>query len=879
MEEELDSGGFRKLLEKAVRCDDDVDWTSHTIDYDQFKKRLRVFAQRRAQIRSLIDSADDNRISEDVLRELLGPKTPFPSLRVSVASTSTESSSPVGKGAIVNLESSAGCIQHGDYTHFEDGEEYPLGETSGSDAESLSSKGSGSKKVFVKRRNKRSIMRRLSNAERNEVMLFLIWELDKVQMFYISQWQKISQRLELQQQESTVTGTLDVGLGDEILELFAFCVINIITTHQILIRYDAFARAFEGTPMREYYLKHVKKKATAYRKIFHHDELVAIADSYIEGKETRPLIVNFSAQRFMFQDILHSLECDGSAPPSLRLLRQNHSVKDYFVSVWKWFMIGLFEDRLGLEPAYLTGRGKSLTREIEQLAMWREKKHEILSPSRPDKKLTGMQAFHLTLNLLSAFLYCMNYYIVEPSSTMYVNRLGAHDTMSGTLIGMLPLAAFLSSIPYSMWTNRSFRHPFIMSCCMLVMGNLTYSVADQFGSFRIALAGRFIAGLGAPKCIIRRYMADTTPVSLRTSVNAGFGMVVAAGSAMGPAMAVILNKYEYTFAVPFLGVVTLNGLTLPGYFMAALWFTFTMIVLATFEEPSREGLLEQQAMEKIGAIPGSPSMVSVNTSEHDVLAQPPTIHGHMDEELMTIFSGETPEYPNDATIMPKHLSPFWRWVRRTRNFFDLLTLPVRICLTLLFAKVFTIEALVSATSALSKNRYKWQVQQVGTLGFSNGLLVIPFSMLVGRLSMSYQDRLLMRWLVGAGCLGLFLLIDLSDLVATPTRTYNKGHALAVTPQRYIAGYFVSYISIQAFEGVIGSTLSKVIPTALASGTFNSGLLATLVDTFGRACGDIFISAVGFINLRQLMNLLFIPGFSIMFTCLVLIERFRDMLSV
>ena len=70
----------------------------------------------------------------------------------------------------------------------------------------------------------------------------------------------------------------------------------------------------------------------------------------------------------------------------------------------------------------------------------------------------------------------------------------------------------------------------------------------------MALSGRFIAGLGAPKCIIRRYMADTTPVSLRTSVNAGFGMVVAAGSAMGPAMDVILNKYEYTLAVPFLGI-------------------------------------------------------------------------------------------------------------------------------------------------------------------------------------------------------------------------------------------------------------------------------------------------------------------------------------
>jgi hypothetical protein len=66
---------------------------------------------------------------------------------------------------------------------------------------------------------------------------------------------------------------------------------------------------------------------------------------------------------------------------------------------------------------------------------------------------------------------------------------------------------------------------------------------------------------------------------------------------------------------------------------------------------------------------------------------------------------------------------------------------------------------------------------------------------------------------------------------------------------------------------------------LASGTFNSGLLATLVDTFGRTCGDLFISAAGFLSLRQLMNLLFIPGFAIMLSCLIVIERCRDLLSV
>jgi hypothetical protein len=373
-------------------------------------------------------------------------------------------------------------------------------------------------------------------------------------------------------------------------------------------------------------------------------------------------------------------------------------------------------------------------------------------------------------------------------------------------------------------------------------------------------------------------MADTTPVTLRTSVNAGFGMVVAAGSAMGPAMAVILNRFDYTVVLPWLGFVTFNGLTLPGYFMACCWFTFTMVVLATFEEPDREGLEDQKRLESSRQPPVSPS-----TSRVDMSSESGRYH-----DLSAIFSDEDEGEFGDALSRKSQSSHFYdekprscwqRWVAQVNHFFELVSFPVRLCLLLLFAKVFTIEALVSATSALSKNRYGWQVHQVGTLGFLNGILVIPFSILVGRLSMTYHDHVLMKWLVCIGCMGMFCLIDVTDLVATPTSHWNEGNVLAVSPQRYIVGYFLTYLSIQTFEGVIGSTLSKVIPTALAAGTLNSGLLATLVDCSGRASGDLFISLCGFIELRQLMNLLFIPGFCIMVTCLVVIVRYRDMLTV
>ena len=116
--------------------------------------------------------------------------------------------------------------------------------------------------------------------------------------------------------------------------------------------------------------------------------------------------------------------------------------------------------------------------------------------------------------------------------------------------------------------------------------------------------------------------------------------------------------------------------------------------------------------------------------------------------------------------------------------------------------------------------------------------------------------MLMLWLMTFATFGMGLLIDISDFVsADENETYNEGNALAVGSRRYIAGYLMVFCSVQAFDGVVGSMLSKVIPTALATGTLvrllslgpyhssqeqhssyclpcyqNSGLLATVVGT-------------------------------------------------
>ena len=150
-----------------------------------------------------------------------------------------------------------------------------------------------------------------------------------------------------------------------------------------------------------------------------------------------------------------------------------------------------------------------------------------------------------------------------------------------------------------------------------------------------------------------------------------------------------------------------------------------------------------------------------------------------------------------------------------------LTLPVRICMFLLFSKMFTVESVISAASMVTKNRYSWAVHQVGTLGTIVGCLTIPISIFIGWVSQYREDRVLMVWLMSFAAFGMALLVDVTDFVSTDTETYNEGHPLAVGPHRYIAGYLLVFCSVQAFDGVVGSVLSKVIPTALATGTLVS----------------------------------------------------------
>eukprot|EP00977_Amphora_coffeiformis_P026388 scaffold25842_cov198-Amphora_coffeaeformis.AAC.43 len=61
------------------------------------------------------------------------------------------------------------------------------------------------------------------------------------------------------------------------------------------------------------------------------------------------------------------------------------------------------------------------------------------------------------LNLLSTFLYMVNYYIAAPTSGAYAAKLHGSPALAGLVIGMTPTAALAGTLLYSYWTSYSYK--------------------------------------------------------------------------------------------------------------------------------------------------------------------------------------------------------------------------------------------------------------------------------------------------------------------------------------------------------------------------------------------------------------------------------------
>lgn len=266
--------------------------------------------------------------------------------------------------------------------------------------------------------------------------------------------------------------------------------------------------------------------------------------------------------------------------------------------------------------------------------------------------------------------------------------------------------------------------------------------------------------------------------------------------------------------------------------MFVLWSVYTVLTFLYFEEPERIGIAEQEAMELAAARANEPKQTVVNPSR---LLTSPGIDVERklelaDDKLEVESYDEDEDYAAALHDAPMTSKEDENVANSIISCFKAMTPAVYICMFLELVSKFSLEMLSSATSILTKNRYGWAVDEVGTLGSINGLMVIPVSIFVGFISQYYEDRALIMKLLIISLVGCLCLVDFSDFISLEGEHYNESHWLSVGPSHYVTGNLIFFSAIHAVESVNIALFSKVVPLSMAKGTFNCGLLATVVGT-------------------------------------------------
>jgi hypothetical protein len=347
---------------------------------------------------------------------------------------------------------------------------------------------------------------------------------------------------------------------------------------------------------------------------------------------------------------------------------------------------------------------------------------------------------------------------------------------------------------------------------------------------------------------------------------------------------------EFHFKSPLLGEQYVNTMTGPGYFMFVNWIIYAVVVFFFFREPTRSGLEELKRRETglTDADSKKESLLNRATSSskcekkiilHNIESKDSfSVGGTYCEEDDCSLASDGLEISSHEEVLDEVTSSMEKETCCTC--FKHMTRPVLICMILIFFKRIALESIVGASPIVTKHRYGWSIEDVGTLQLVNALLIIPACLVAGCLSTKYEDRVMALCFLSVTLLGMVIMFDISDLINYHMSvTYNEYVMLSTGPVGYIMGSLISFIGVEVCESFTASMMSKVVPSKMAKGTFNAGLLETLVGTGGRAFGDLFVTLMGLISIRNLLNLLILPAIGLVASSIIMILWNYELLGV
>lgn len=369
-----------------------------------------------------------------------------------------------------------------------------------------------------------------------------------------------------------------------------------------------------------------------------------------------------------------------------------------------------------------------------------------------------------------------------------------------------------------------------------------------------------------------------------------FGLATALGAATGPGISIVIDRInEFQFTLPLLGVQYFNAMTGPGYFMCVNWIVYALVIFVFLKEPKRTGLEELKRREtglkskdsKKESLLGR--VTSSSTSEKKVIV----LHEMESKDSFCVDStyceDDGGSLASDSIELSTHdevLDDMPKEKETCYSFSKHMNRPVLICMILVFFKRVALESIVGASPIVTKNRYGWSIENVGALQVVNGVMIVPACLFAGYLSTKYEDRVMVLCFLVVTLFGMVILFDFSDLIYYHnSMTYNEYFMLSTGPVGYVTGSLIAFIGVEVCESFNASMMSKVLPSKMATGTFNAGLLEALAGNGGRAVGDLFVTLMGLISIRNLLNLLILPGMGLIASSIIMVLWNYEILRV
>jgi MFS family permease len=186
------------------------------------------------------------------------------------------------------------------------------------------------------------------------------------------------------------------------------------------------------------------------------------------------------------------------------------------------------------------------------------------------------------------FLTATNMVIIIPTAKQYAETLGAGEQFGGLLISLSPFFQCIIGIPVNfimLKFGMSIKSIVILMAAGSVLGNVLYAFAGLMQSRWAILAARAITGLCQCQLAGPFYISKAVGIRNRTQVMFMFASCTALAFTLGPLLAGLLEDFVKDLHIENL---VLDSDTVPGWFMALLYFFYMVKVFFLFEDPAAE---------------------------------------------------------------------------------------------------------------------------------------------------------------------------------------------------------------------------------------------------------------------------------------------------